>query len=145
MNELLPETEHRLCARHIYANWSKVWGGRELKKQFFVCAWSTYEESFNANLLQMRETRKEAADAIVEYPMQCWSRAFFKTRSLCWIVDNNLSESFNAWIGECRYLTIIRMIDGIRRKLMNKWAESEQNAAKWRGNFSPRCVLLFES
>ena len=130
MNELLPEAEHRLCARHIYANWSKVWGGRELKKQFFICAWSTYEESFNANLLHMGETKKEAAEAIVWYPVQTWARAFFTTRPLCWMVDNNLSESFNAWVDEFRYLPIIRMVDGIRRKLMEKWANSEQNVAK---------------
>ena len=44
--------------------------------------------------------------------------------------DNNLSESFNFWIGESRYLPIISMIDAIRSKLMHKWAESETKARK---------------
>ena len=36
MHDKLPEAEYRLCARPVHANWSKYWGGRGLKKQFFV-------------------------------------------------------------------------------------------------------------
>ncbi|KAK4263778.1 hypothetical protein QN277_029151 [Acacia crassicarpa] len=38
VTDVLPLAEHRLCARHIYANWSKKWRGYELKKKFFACA-----------------------------------------------------------------------------------------------------------
>ncbi|KAK4265108.1 hypothetical protein QN277_026204 [Acacia crassicarpa] len=34
VSDVLPFTEHRLCARHIYVNWSKWWRGNELKKIF---------------------------------------------------------------------------------------------------------------
>ncbi|KAK4268090.1 hypothetical protein QN277_024794 [Acacia crassicarpa] len=50
VSDVLPFAEHRLCARHVYANWSKRWRGNELKKKFFSCAWSTYKEQFNDNL-----------------------------------------------------------------------------------------------
>ncbi|XP_057793129.1 uncharacterized protein LOC131009738 [Salvia miltiorrhiza] len=33
VKEQAPEAEHRWCARHIYANWSKKWRGAELKKR----------------------------------------------------------------------------------------------------------------
>ena len=55
VKEALPEAEHRWCARHIYANWSKKWRGTELKKKFWTCAWSTYEEEFKENLNKLVE------------------------------------------------------------------------------------------
>ncbi|XP_028793439.1 uncharacterized protein LOC114749123 [Neltuma alba] len=61
VTEILSKAEHRLCARHIYANWSK------------------------------------------------------------------------------------RMFDGIRVKMMEKWAESKQNVRNWKGNYSPKCLDLFEA
>ncbi|XP_028802412.1 protein FAR-RED ELONGATED HYPOCOTYL 3-like [Neltuma alba] len=143
--EILPEAEHRLCARHIYANWSKRWRGNEMKKKIFSCAWSTFEEQFKDNLKALGALNKEAAEAMVSYPISTWVRASFSNRCLSWVVDNNMSESLNAWIDEYRYLLVIRMFDGIRVKMMEKWAESEQNVRNWKGNYSPKCLDLFEA
>ena len=33
---VLPAAEHRWCARHIQANWSKKWSSGELKKLFWI-------------------------------------------------------------------------------------------------------------
>ena len=46
LTDALPEAEHRWCTRHIYANWSKKWTSREMKKKFFISAWSTFPEEF---------------------------------------------------------------------------------------------------
>ncbi|XP_050218110.1 uncharacterized protein LOC126668921 [Mercurialis annua] len=35
IEEALPQAEHRWCARHIYANWSKDFRGGELKQKFW--------------------------------------------------------------------------------------------------------------
>ncbi|XP_028803229.1 uncharacterized protein LOC114758344 [Neltuma alba] len=113
VSDVLPEAEHRLCARHIYANWSKRWHSGQLKKTFFACAWSTFEEQFDDNLRALGALSKEAEQAVVSYPPPI-------------------------------YLPIIRMIDGIRIKMMSKWAESERLAEKWKGNFSPKSIALFE-
>ncbi|KAK4281176.1 hypothetical protein QN277_012700 [Acacia crassicarpa] len=127
VSDVLPEAEHRFCARHIYANWSKKWRGNEFKKKFFSCAWSTYVEDFKDNLTRLGNLKKEAATDAVSYPIQCWVRAYFSSRCSSWMVDNNMSESFNAWIDEYRCLPVIRMFEGIRLKMMGKWAESERN------------------
>ncbi|XP_070010958.1 uncharacterized protein [Nicotiana sylvestris] len=34
VSEVLPESEHRWCARHILANWSKDWRGLERRNNF---------------------------------------------------------------------------------------------------------------
>ncbi|KAK4280013.1 hypothetical protein QN277_011698 [Acacia crassicarpa] len=143
--DVLPLAEHRLCARHVYANWSKRWRGNEMKKKFFCCAWSTYKEQFNDNLKALEKVNKEAATAVVSYPIKGWVRAFFSSRCLSMVVDNNISESFNAWINEYRYFPIIKMIDGIRIKLMEKWAASERIVTSWKGNFSPKCTEFFDT
>ncbi|CAH9146238.1 unnamed protein product [Cuscuta epithymum] len=52
---VLPIDEHRFCARHILANWGKRWHGEELKKRFWICAWSTFEEEFKDNLSKLGE------------------------------------------------------------------------------------------
>ena len=38
MNDYLPKAEHRMCARHIYANWRKKHMAHEWQKKFWVVA-----------------------------------------------------------------------------------------------------------
>ncbi|XP_019242569.1 PREDICTED: uncharacterized protein LOC109222702, partial [Nicotiana attenuata] len=38
VRDLLPECEHRMCARHILTNWSKEWRGLERRNTFWRCA-----------------------------------------------------------------------------------------------------------
>ncbi|CAN1842265.1 hypothetical protein LINPERHAP1_LOCUS36796, partial [Linum perenne] len=51
--ELLPNCEHRMCARHIYAAWQKKWKGAALKKQFWRCVASTYLEDLVLQLQKL--------------------------------------------------------------------------------------------
>ncbi|WMV23014.1 hypothetical protein MTR67_016399 [Solanum verrucosum] len=50
----LPNVEHRMCARHILANWSKSWRGIERKKCFWRCARSTFEDELKDNISYMK-------------------------------------------------------------------------------------------
>ena len=133
VRDVLPEVEHRLCARHIYANWSKRHRGAKLRDLFWDCARSTFEEQFNDNLRLIEDESKEAADALVEYLVKNWVRAYFSDRCLSPSVDNNMSESFNQWIDDFRYLPVIRMFDGMRQKMMDKWA----SLRSWTSSSSP--------
>ncbi|KAF3651649.1 putative enzymatic polyprotein-like [Capsicum annuum] len=51
--ELLPKVEHRMCARHILANWGKKWRGLQRKNQFWKCARSTFKAELKKNLNQL--------------------------------------------------------------------------------------------
>ena len=53
------------------------------------------------------ERKIQAAQIVLTYPPVTWVRAYFSGRSKSWMADNNLSESFNAWIGDFRCLPII--------------------------------------
>ncbi|CAH9146239.1 unnamed protein product [Cuscuta epithymum] len=67
---VLPIDEHRFCARHILANWGKRWHGEELKKRFWICAWSTFEEEFKDNLSKLGEVCKSAAEDLMSQVYQ---------------------------------------------------------------------------
>ncbi|XP_065871882.1 uncharacterized protein [Euphorbia lathyris] len=141
--KLLPDAEHRWCARHIHANWSKRWGSGELSKWFWACSWSTYPEEFTDNLNTLRSIAKEAAEHLVSYPPQRWCRAYFSGRSKDMIVTNNHVESFNAWIKIPREKSIYRLLDGVRLEVMGKLKDCDKEASKWKKEWSPKCMKVY--
>ena len=111
---VLPQAEHRWCARHIYSNWNKKWTGDVLKNKFFICVWSTYEEEFKDNLEKLGEVSQKTAESLLCYPPHNWCRAYFSSRCKSMAIDNNFTESFNAWILAARFKPIISMLEDIR-------------------------------
>ncbi|XP_065866546.1 uncharacterized protein [Euphorbia lathyris] len=140
---LLPNAEHRWCARHVLSNWGIKFRGLELEKHFWRCAWSTYEEEFKDNLKTMAKVNKKAAEYLLKYPPQHWCRAYFTDRSKDPMVDNNMMESFNSWILEQRSRPILRMLEEMRVMTMNRLHENEKKAASWSGDYSPTSMEEF--
>jgi hypothetical protein len=114
MKDFLPKAEHRMCARHIYANWRKKHRAHEWQKKFWAVAKASNQQDFNyyrANLAQ--ETPEGAKDMMRTEPVH-WARAFFPVGSKCESIDNNLCESFNHAIVDARFYPIISMQEKIR-------------------------------
>ena len=130
ISDVLPDAEH---------------GGAELKDRFWACSWSTFEEEFRDNLDLLSKRSRAAALYVMNYPTHTWVRAHFTPRCRCWMVDNNAAECLNSWILELRFLPIIRLFDGIQMKMFKKWGESEKLASKWKADYSPKCMELFEA
>ncbi|KAH0712573.1 hypothetical protein KY289_008532 [Solanum tuberosum] len=59
------------------------------------------------------------------------------------MVDNNFTESFNSWILEARGKPILKMLEDIRIKIINRLREKEEDASKWTTDYSPKCMKLF--
>ena len=101
-----PKAEHRMCARHIYANWRKRFKQKKWQKLFWRCAKSSSMNLFNYYLTKRREQTPDGVDYIMNSTNPAhWSRAWFKLGSYCDSVDNNIYESFNHWIsmlGSCQ-------------------------------------------
>ncbi|XP_039850356.1 uncharacterized protein LOC120708958 [Panicum virgatum] len=134
---LVPNAEHRMCARHIYANWRKKYTDKDLQKKWWRCAKSSCSTQFNYNrALLAKETPAGARDMMNTAP-EHWSRAFFKLGSNCDSVDNNLCESFNHCIIDARFLPVISMNEAIRRKVMVGIQENRAKAEKWKGTICP--------
>lgn len=62
VGELVPMAEHRMCARHIYANCRKKYGGQKLQRKFWRCAKSSCEVIFNYNKAKLAQETPEGAN-----------------------------------------------------------------------------------
>ncbi|XP_023759004.1 uncharacterized protein LOC111907468 [Lactuca sativa] len=61
--EILPYVEHRQCARHIYANFRKVYNGIEFKNMFCAAAKSITEGDFKINMDKIKTLSEVIVDA----------------------------------------------------------------------------------
>ncbi|KAM3382251.1 hypothetical protein P3S68_007824 [Capsicum galapagoense] len=59
------------------------------------------------------------------------------------MVDNNFTESFNSWILESRGKPILKMLEEIRVKIINRLREKKIEVSKWKEDFNPKCMELF--
>jgi hypothetical protein len=137
MGELIPNAEHRMCARHIYANWRKTYTDKELQKKWWRVAKSPCKTLFNYNRALLAQNTPEGARDMMNTSPEHWSRAYFKLGSNCDSVDNNLCESFNHSIIDARFFPVISMHEAIRRKVMVGIQENREKADKWQGAICP--------
>ncbi|WMV59842.1 hypothetical protein MTR67_053252 [Solanum verrucosum] len=120
---ILPLAEHRMCARHILANWAKDWRGLQRRQQFWSIAKSTFESQLRKNVAKMKLLGPEKMmDDLMYYNIEYWCKVYFNSQVKCDSVDNNMSECFNSWILAARHKTIITMLDEIRVKMMTRIA-----------------------
>ncbi|XP_057801530.1 uncharacterized protein LOC131016805 [Salvia miltiorrhiza] len=145
VKDITPYAEHRWCARHIYANWSKKWRGEEMKKRFWIAAWSSFEEEFKLNMVKLRGINRKAHDELLHYPPANWCRAYQSTRCSTNMVDNNCSESFNSSISDARYKPIISMLEDIRLLAMKRISDRKSAVQTWKTVWSPNALKFYEA
>lgn len=135
-----PMAEHRMCARHIYANWRKKHRLQEYQKRFWKIAKSCNEMQFNHYKSKLAaKTPKGWADLQKTEPVH-WCRAWFKTGSNCESVDNNVSESFNSWIIDARFKPILAMLEEIRIMVTRRIQENRSNSERWAMTICPNVL-----
>ena len=137
VSELVPNAEHRMCARHIYAHWRKIHTDKELQKKWWGCAKAPNRILFNYNRACLAQDTPQGAQDMMKTSPEHWSRAFFRLGSNCDSVDNNLCESFNNCIMDARFFPVISMNEAIRKKLMVRIQENRARAEKWTGTICP--------
>jgi len=126
-----------MCARHIYANWRKQYGGHKFQKKIWRCAKSSCQIIFYYNKAKLAQKTPEGAKDMMRTSPEHWSRAFFKLGSNRDSVDNNMCESFNNSIMDSRFLPIISMNETIRAKVMVRIQQNRAKAEKWTGTICP--------
>ena len=80
---------------------------------------------------KLGEVSLNVANDLMNYPPHTWVRAYFSGRCKSWVVDNNMVESFNAWILEARYMSIRTMLEFVRKKTMNTLGMKGPLCEKW--------------
>ncbi|KAK4406178.1 hypothetical protein Sango_0624300 [Sesamum angolense] len=133
LKELVPDSEHRFCTRHMYQNFKQKFKSVELKEYFWKAASIANKQDFERYMKKIQEIDpKVSEDVETAYEWlekvnpEHWVRAFFPVHSKSDILVNNLCESFNSYILEARDKPIISMFEWIRTKLMMRLQQKRE-------------------
>nr|KAJ0201399.1 hypothetical protein LSAT_V11C600338250 [Lactuca sativa] len=113
IKERVPHAEHRLCARHILANFNSKFKGEHFIKPFWRVVKATTKQRHEAAMQEIKELDRGAFDYLMKRDPKCYCRAF-QEGVFCDVVENGISESFNAEIVEAGHKPIIAILEDIR-------------------------------
>ncbi|XP_074297298.1 uncharacterized protein LOC141628004 [Silene latifolia] len=136
--DLLPDFEHRLCARHIFSNWIKVVKGAPLHKLFWRAVKAYTNEDFADAMNELQQRSSKAHLEMCSRDVKKLCRCFYKRWACTSVTCNNMAETFNSSILEAREKPILTMLEEIRRKVMSRMLEKKVQAAKCSGIVTPR-------
>lgn len=74
-----------------------------LRRAFWIAATATHPVAHAYAMKQLQRLSKPAYEQLSQLPAKVWSKAFFATHCQADNLENNMSESFNAWIINERY------------------------------------------
>ncbi|KAL0362188.1 UNVERIFIED_CONTAM: hypothetical protein Scaly_1174000 [Sesamum calycinum] len=133
LKELVPDSEHRFCTRHMYQNFKQKFKSVELKEYFWKAASTANKQDFERYMKKIQEIDPKvsedvetASEWLEKVNPEHWVRAFFPVHSKSDILVNNLCESFNSYILEARDKPIISMFEWIRTKLMMRLQQKRE-------------------
>ena len=102
VKEMLPQAEHRQCARHIASNFTKRFTGVHYENLFWEASKATTESDYKKAMTQIEALNTKASKFLLDKDPKTWSRAFFQTGRCDANVENGCSESFNAFLVDSR-------------------------------------------
>jgi len=133
--------EHMKCARHIYANLKKKHPHRaDMKGKFWKVAKSYNMAQYNKRVDEVKAYDMSVYDSMMmKNPKNC-SLVFFTPSSTCDDVSNNISESFNHAVDPARSMSLVEMLETIRRRAMLRIEARKMRAMNHRGKFSLKAM-----
>lgn len=93
---------------------------------------------FKEAMNEIKRLSKEAHDKLLEQDPSLWSKAHFQTHSKADNVENNMSETFNAWIIKSRWMASLDMLEDIRSKVMVRLNKKREEMLKCEAVICPR-------
>nr|XP_017223024.1 PREDICTED: uncharacterized protein LOC108199627 [Daucus carota subsp. sativus] len=103
-----------------------------------MAATATHPVAHQNAMKQIENISKPAYEALKKIDPKMWSKAFISTHSNADNVENNLSECFNAWIVNERYLPLLNMLQEIHFKLMNRIRDKRDEMLSSQNQVCPR-------
>lgn len=135
--DVIPNAEHRQCARHVYANFRKKFSGVKYRNLFWKAAKATYPAQFDAVLNDIKAESMDAYKHLMDRNPESWSRAFLQTGRSCDAVENGISECFNAVLVDARRKPIINMLEDIRVYMMERMQKMREKSEIWIDGLCP--------
>lgn len=140
VKSVFPNLKQRFCARHLYANFRANFPGPKLRKLFWISVKAYLEQDFDDAMEKIKQTDPAAYTWLMEKcgeHVSTWARHGFDTTSKMDHVTNNMSESFNAFLGKMRKMPIITLLEWYRRKTMKRFFTRYNKALNWKTKLPP--------
>jgi hypothetical protein len=116
VKQVFPWAEQRECFRHLMENMKKNFHGEVFAKNMQPAA-RAYEPGKHQYFLDKVLTASPHVQKWLEdHHNLLWARSKFSPDIKCDYINNNLAESWNAWIKEFKNLPLHYMVDAIREK-----------------------------
>jgi len=117
---VFPGVEHRECMRHLAANFGKRFKGKLFDDNLWPASLTYSLKKHNYHVSQMYRKPK-VKPYMDEKHTKIWMRSKFNELCKVDYVNNNLAESFNAWVRKIKDLHVVDLLDRIRVMIMAKF------------------------
>ncbi|KAJ4702229.1 MuDR family transposase [Melia azedarach] len=135
-----PGATVRHCARHIFANLRKKHPQVVYRTLFWAAARAYTQREWKDNMESIKTIingSHGAFDYLVKVNPSEWARHTFEPHVKCDHVTNNMTESWNGWLGEFRGQPVLCLLEFIRKKIMKRLCKRLSQAKKWSGKLPP--------
>jgi hypothetical protein len=137
--------EHRLCLRHLYANFKKKFGGgAQIRDLMMGAAKATYVQAWEHKMGELKKVDIKAWEWLVQIPTKLWCKHAFNHFSKYDVLMNNLSKSFNATILVARDKPILTLCEWIRNYLTTRMVTCTKKLEKWQHDVMPMPMKRLE-
>nr|KAJ0212689.1 hypothetical protein LSAT_V11C400164730 [Lactuca sativa] len=127
MMNVYPDVEH---IRHLYSNFKMHFRGDFLNTKLWV-ATKTYRSTKNDRLSKEISDKNEDAIAYLNTNHKKYGVEEVWYTSKCDYITNNISETFNSWIGKLRYKFVLDLLGAIREKIMRRFNKKRNFVNTW--------------
>ncbi|GJY58099.1 multidrug resistance-associated protein 5 [Tanacetum coccineum] len=144
VKDVMPNAEHRQCARHIYENFRKQYHHLEFRKLFRATSKASYPQLFNKVMDKIKSANPNAHKYLMDKNPKSWSRAFFKVDRGCEAIENGFSECFNSVIVNVRHKPLLTMLEAIRVIVLERMNKMREISRKWNPGVCPNIKKRLE-
>jgi len=121
--QVWPHCEKRECFRHLMENLKKYYTGEVYAKNMWPAARAYTPNKYKFFFDKVVQASPGIVKWLNEHHNLLWARSKFSTEIKCDYINNNLAESWNAWIRDCKDLPVHCLADAIREKTLTLFAK----------------------
>ncbi|XP_028059513.1 uncharacterized protein LOC114263206 [Camellia sinensis] len=103
VSDIILEAIHRRCCMHLFINFRAKFPGLMLRKQFWKAARTYNHREYEQAMQAIKDISNDAFIWLQKVPVEGRTRHAFDARIRIDHITNNMTESFNNWLGNMSY------------------------------------------
>ena len=130
VDNMFPGVEHRECMRHLVGHFKQQsFKGKLFDDNLWPASVTCSPRKHKYHLDQMY-TKPRVKEYMEKHHTKIWTRSKFNEVCKVDYVNNNLVESFNAWVRKIKGLNLAELLDKLRQMIMDKFELRTRIASK---------------